>query len=157
MPHCATMLLQGIAMQSILHAMVEQGGPPEIDFDFVLVVGHFLTRDENIFTFFEAGPPAFLAHHLKTVSSPCCLLMCRHALFIMTCEPPSAPAVARHVTKVMRPAAAATQLAVAAHEMMLQCTPRGDSAKCSSEPWCAQTQTQPGNAGGEGGHGCGAV
>ena len=54
------MLLQGIAMQSILHAMVEQGGPPEVDFDFVLVVGHFLTRDENIFTFFEARLlPAF--------------------------------------------------------------------------------------------------
>lgn len=40
-------------MQSILHAMVELGGAPAIDFDFVLVVGHFLTRDENIFTFFE--------------------------------------------------------------------------------------------------------
>lgn len=40
-------------MQSILHAMVEQGGPAAINFDFVLVVGHFLTRDENIFTFFE--------------------------------------------------------------------------------------------------------
>jgi hypothetical protein len=55
--------MQGIAMQSILHAMVEQGGPPAIDFDFVLVVGHFLTRDENIFTFFEAWP--------KLLCSPC--------------------------------------------------------------------------------------
>ena len=40
-------------MQSILAAMVEAGGAAAIDFDFVLVVGHFLTRDENIFTFFE--------------------------------------------------------------------------------------------------------
>lgn len=40
-------------MQSILAAMVEAGGAAALDFDFVLVVGHFLTRDENIFTFFE--------------------------------------------------------------------------------------------------------
>lgn len=68
---CHLVLLQGIAMQSILHAMVEQGGPPEIDFDFVLVVGHFLTRDENIFTFFEARLlPAFSAHCQKRASRP---------------------------------------------------------------------------------------
>jgi hypothetical protein len=80
-PHATVrhpVLLQGIAMQSILHAMVEQGGPPEIDFDFVLVVGHFLTRDENIFTFFEARLPADLLfyscvkHPLEPSAVPAC-------------------------------------------------------------------------------------
>lgn len=44
---------KGVAMQSILAAMVQADGPLAIEFDYVLVVGHFLTRDENIFTFFE--------------------------------------------------------------------------------------------------------
>jgi hypothetical protein len=63
-------------MQSILHAMVEQGGPPEIDFDFVLVVGHFLTRDENIFTFFEARRQRLhriwsTPHHIPDAATSC--------------------------------------------------------------------------------------
>jgi hypothetical protein len=58
-------------MQSILHAMVEQGGPPAIDFDFVLVVGHFLTRDENIFTFFEARLMLFLGCSSRHRDSGC--------------------------------------------------------------------------------------
>ena len=48
-------LLQGMAMQSIIAAMAERNGPPAVDFDFVLVAGHFLARDENIFTYFEAS------------------------------------------------------------------------------------------------------
>lgn len=75
------LLLQGVAMQSILHAMVEQGGPLAIDFDFVLVVGHFLTRDENIFTFFEVGHPAGKTStpqkELELCSSPAGGTFCR--------------------------------------------------------------------------------
>ena len=41
-------------MQSIIAAMAERNGPAAVDFDFVLVAGHFLARDENIFTYFEA-------------------------------------------------------------------------------------------------------
>lgn len=48
-------LLQGMAMQSIIAAMAERNGPPAVDFDFVLVAGHFLARDENIFTYFEVS------------------------------------------------------------------------------------------------------
>ena len=40
-------------MQRILAAMAERAGPSAVNFDFVLVAGHFLARDENIFTFFE--------------------------------------------------------------------------------------------------------
>ena len=47
--------LQGMAMQSIIAAMAERNGPPAVDFDFVMVAGHFLARDENIFTYFEVG------------------------------------------------------------------------------------------------------
>ncbi len=49
---CCT-CMQGLAMQRILAAMAERTGPSGVDFDFVLVAGHFLARDENIFTFFE--------------------------------------------------------------------------------------------------------
>ncbi len=44
---------QGLAMQRLLLAMAERNGMEACDFDFVMVAGHFLARDENIFTFFE--------------------------------------------------------------------------------------------------------
>ena len=40
-------------MQRLINMMAEHRGPDNVDFDFVLVAGHFLARDENIFTFFE--------------------------------------------------------------------------------------------------------
>ena len=40
-------------MQRLLLAMAERNGIEACDFDFVMVAGHFLARDENIFTFFE--------------------------------------------------------------------------------------------------------
>ena len=45
--------LQGLAMQRMLLAMAERNGAEACNFDFVMVAGHFLARDENIFTFFE--------------------------------------------------------------------------------------------------------
>lgn len=44
-----------MAMQSVIAAMAERSGPASVDYDFVLVAGHFLARDENIFTYFEVG------------------------------------------------------------------------------------------------------
>ncbi|KAL0043722.1 hypothetical protein WJX82_000124 [Trebouxia sp. C0006] len=44
---------KGLAMQRLLLAMAERNGIEACDFDFVMVAGHFLARDENIFTFFE--------------------------------------------------------------------------------------------------------
>ncbi len=53
-------------MQSIIAAMAERNGPPAVDFDFVLVAGHFLARDENIFTYFEVRDPRL--EHLLAVT-----------------------------------------------------------------------------------------
>ena len=46
-------VLQGLAMQRLILAMAERDGIDACDFEFVMVAGHFLARDENIFTFFE--------------------------------------------------------------------------------------------------------
>ena len=40
-------------MQRFLHLMADREGPTAVNFEFVLVAGHFLMRDENLFTFFE--------------------------------------------------------------------------------------------------------
>lgn len=40
-------------MQRMLLAMADRDGFEACNFDFVMVAGHFLARDENIFTFFE--------------------------------------------------------------------------------------------------------
>ena len=40
-------------MQRMLLAMADRDGAEACNFDFVMVAGHFLARDENIFTFFE--------------------------------------------------------------------------------------------------------
>ena len=45
--------LQGLAMQRLILAMAERDGVENCAFEFVMVAGHFLARDENIFTFFE--------------------------------------------------------------------------------------------------------
>ena len=45
--------MQGLAMQRLFLAMAERNGVEACDFDFVMVAGHFLARDENVFTFFE--------------------------------------------------------------------------------------------------------
>ena len=65
-------VLQGLAMQRLFLAMAERNGVEACDFEFVMVAGHFLARDENIFTFFEGvqvKPPEhqgqFAADHLR--------------------------------------------------------------------------------------------
>ena len=40
-------------MQRLILAMAERDGIETCAFEFVMVAGHFLARDENIFTFFE--------------------------------------------------------------------------------------------------------
>lgn len=55
-------------MQRILELMAEDHtDDASMDFDYVLVAGHFLMRDENIFTYFE-GQGVKIDHHSK--SSP---------------------------------------------------------------------------------------
>ena len=50
-------------MQRILELMAEDHKDAAcINFDFVLVAGHFLMRDENIFTYFE-GQGVKIDHH----------------------------------------------------------------------------------------------
>ena len=45
--------VQGLAMQRFLQMMADRESPAAVDFEWVLVAGHFLMRDENLFTFFE--------------------------------------------------------------------------------------------------------
>ena len=57
---------KGLCMQRVVGAMADAaaadaaatGAPPPPPFDCVLVAGHFLSRDENIFTFFEGRLPS---------------------------------------------------------------------------------------------------
>lgn len=55
---------KGLAMERVLAAM---GELHSVAFDYVLVAGHFLIRDENVFTLFEGGrgssPPASPSTH----------------------------------------------------------------------------------------------
>ncbi|BDA46931.1 probable alpha,alpha-trehalose-phosphate synthase [UDP-for [Coccomyxa sp. Obi] len=44
---------KGLAMSRIINSIAERVGHEAVQYDFVLVAGHFLARDENIFTFFE--------------------------------------------------------------------------------------------------------
>ena len=52
---------KGLAMQRIVATMAERCGAVAVAADFVLAAGHFLARDENLFTFFEG-------HTLKVLS-----------------------------------------------------------------------------------------
>ena len=63
-------------MQRIMAAMPQHVGADGADFDYILVAGHFLARDENIFTFFEGHE---LRVRLNSVTVPvttqcCCAL-----------------------------------------------------------------------------------
>ena len=40
-------------MSRIINAIAARDAQEAVQYDFVLVAGHFLVRDENIFTFFE--------------------------------------------------------------------------------------------------------
>ena len=44
---------KGLAMSRIINAIAAREAHEAVQYDFVLVAGHFLVRDENIFTFFE--------------------------------------------------------------------------------------------------------
>ena len=56
-------------MQRFLHAMAAREPNEQVDFEFVLVAGHFLMRDENLFTFFEGRSLKPPDHH----GEPACL------------------------------------------------------------------------------------
>lgn len=50
-------------MQRMLLAMADRDGAEACNFDFVMVAGHFLARDENVFTFFEGQQVKPPEHH----------------------------------------------------------------------------------------------
>ncbi len=60
---------KGLAMQRILAAMAERCGPGAVAADFVLAAGHFLARDENLFTFFEGHALKARAAHTPCLYS----------------------------------------------------------------------------------------
>ncbi len=88
--------MQGLAMQRIVAAMADREGPSRVEFDFVMVAGHFLARDENIFTFFEGqGVRTYEASKNMAPLSvtkqvlPPAFLACAHAgggTFFMSCN-----------------------------------------------------------------------
>ena len=49
---------KGMCMQRIVGAMADAAPPGTPPFDWVLVAGHFLARDENVFGFFEGRLPS---------------------------------------------------------------------------------------------------
>ena len=55
-------------MQRIIASMADREGPAGVDFEFVMVAGHFLARDENIFTFFEGQ--GLRTHEASKVAPP---------------------------------------------------------------------------------------
>ena len=62
-------------MQRIVSTMAERSALTSVEFDFVLVAGHFLARDENIFTYFEGHKVRLPNNHGEgvpaAVPSPC--------------------------------------------------------------------------------------
>lgn len=67
---------KGLAMSRIINSIAERVGMDAVQYDFVLVAGHFLARDENIFTFFE-GQSLKVRMHSPPPSARCgqgCLL-----------------------------------------------------------------------------------
>ena len=73
---------KGLAMSRIIGAIVEQTGPAAAAYDFVLVAGPFLARDENIYTFFEGqslkvgrfSPHLPVPRQARGTASLCCRL-----------------------------------------------------------------------------------
>ena len=61
---------KGLAMSRIINAIAAREAHEAVQYDFVLVAGHFLVRDENIFTFFEGQS---LKVSLAPTSSAVCL------------------------------------------------------------------------------------
>lgn len=60
---------KGLAMQRIVATMAERCGAAAVAADFVLAAGHFLARDENLFTFFEGHAVKVCASLLYEVFS----------------------------------------------------------------------------------------
>ena len=60
-------------MQRLILAMAERDGIDACNFEFVMVAGHFLTRDENIFTFFEGVQVKPPEHSGQQICAPCVL------------------------------------------------------------------------------------
>ncbi|CAK0785345.1 Trehalose-6-P synthase/phosphatase complex synthase subunit [Coccomyxa viridis] len=60
---------KGLAMSRIINVIAAREAHEAVQYDFVLVAGHFLVRDENIFTFFEGQSlkvaETYTAHHHK--------------------------------------------------------------------------------------------
>lgn len=50
-------------MQRVLRLITQRDGPESVKFDFVFVAGHFLGRDENIFTYFQG-------HNISATGDP---------------------------------------------------------------------------------------
>ena len=61
---------KGLAMSRIINAIAAREAHEAVQYDFVLVAGHFLVRDENIFTFFEGQS---LKVSLAPIPSAMCL------------------------------------------------------------------------------------
>mmetsp|Transcript_34157 Transcript_34157/g.96798 ORF Transcript_34157/g.96798 Transcript_34157/m.96798 type:complete len:1143 (+) Transcript_34157:655-4083(+) len=64
---------KGSAMQKMIELMQDLGGPDAVNFDYVMCMGHFLGRDENLFSLFEGkrlGPVSKQDHQLAHHSSP---------------------------------------------------------------------------------------
>jgi trehalose 6-phosphate synthase/phosphatase len=48
---------KGVSMSRMVDVMARHLGPDAVAFDCVLCIGHFSSRDESIFSFFDGAPP----------------------------------------------------------------------------------------------------
>ncbi|GAB4814718.1 hypothetical protein N2152v2_001764 [Parachlorella kessleri] len=67
---------KGTSMERILHYMAMTGRVDLRQLDFVLVAGHFLARDENIFTLFEGAQPG--PQPAQPGDCPACMPLMQH-------------------------------------------------------------------------------
>lgn len=54
---------KGVSMSRVIDSMAWLLGHHAVSFDFVLCIGHFMPRDESIFSYFEGAPDLLLARH----------------------------------------------------------------------------------------------
>lgn len=74
-------------MQRFLQVMAMRDGAEAADFEFVLVAGHFLMRDENVFTLFE-GKSLNVPDHPHGMSINATVQpLSRYPMLLCTCGP----------------------------------------------------------------------
>jgi hypothetical protein len=91
---------KGVSMGRLMDMMARRLDPHAVAFDCVLCVGHFMSRDESIFSYFEGVPSARLcAHYLGLISASCTV---SHALPLLRLASERRGCAQLHATLLLR-------------------------------------------------------